>query len=267
MKKNNNSLIWKIEGDNIPDSYLIGTMHVKDAKAFGRLEDMYACIDNCNVFAIEFNLEEADHNLTSKGMDLPEGKTLEEVLGKKKFKKIAKIIRKAFGLDINASFFENASPILISNILTEKILSEDMQSSLDESLWNYAKEKEKICLGVETFQEQLDILAKIPLDYQVKQLKEIAKNVSRFQKSILKMAGLYEKENIAQLFKSVKKSSGTLRKLMLYDRNAIMAERMEKMIEENATCFAIGAGHLSGKKGLIKLLKDRGLRVNPVLKN
>ncbi len=262
--KNKNSLIWKIEGKNISTSYLIGTMHVKDAMAFGRLEDMKYAIGICDVFAIEFNLEEANHNMSASGMDLPEGQTLELLLGTKKFNKMKKSIQKSFGFDI--AFFNHSKPILLSNIITEKILSDDMQSSLDETLWLYAKEKEKVTLGVETFQEQLDILDQIPLEYQIKQLKEIAKNVSKFRKEIISMAKLFEKEDISKLYKKVKKSSGALRKIMLYDRNINMADRMAKMMEENTSCFAIGAGHLSGKKGVIKLLKDKGLKVKPVLK-
>lgn len=263
MKKKKHSLIWKLEAEDNPHvSYLLGTMHVKDAKAFVRMTEMKECIDKCKVFATEFNLEEADASLTADGLNLPEGETLETLLGTKKYAKTRKIIGKAFGVDLD--FFNTHIPIMASNVLTEKILSEDMQSSLDESLWMYAKEKEKIMMGIETFAEQMDILIQIPMDYQLKQLKEIAKNPKKFKKQIAKVANWFEDENIQQLYKSVRKSAGKIKKMMLYDRNVNMAERVTKIAWEQSLCFAVGAGHLWGERGLIKLLKDEGFKVSPV---
>lgn len=263
MNKKKNSLIWKIEKEGISHvSYLLGTMHVKDAKAFVRMKDMKKCIKSCDVFATEFNLEEADATLSATAMDLPEGETLEGLLGKKKFVKIRKIIAKSFGVDL--VFFNKNLPIIVGNILTEKILSEDMQSSLDVTLWEYAKKKERIMMGIETFAEQMEILGLIPMDYQLKQLKEIAKNTKTFKKQIKQTANAFEAENIQQLYKSVKKSAGKIKKLMLYNRNEKMAERVAKIIEEQPLCFAVGAGHLPGEKGLIKLLKNEGFKVKPV---
>lgn len=262
MKKKKNSLIWKVEKKDLSHvSYLLGTMHVKDSKAFVRMEDMKNCIEACDIFATEFNLEEADATLTANAMDLPEGETLEQLLGAKKFAKMRKIIAKSFGVDL--IFFNKNLPIIVGNILTEKILSEDQQSSLDETLWNYAKEKERVMIGIETFAEQMEILGLIPIDYQLKQLKEIAKNTKSFKKQITQTANAFESENLQQLYKAVKKSAGGIKKLMLYDRNEKMTERFVKIAEEQSLCFAVGAGHLPGEKGLIKLLKNQGFKVKP----
>lgn len=260
----NNSLIWKLEAEGNPHiSYLIGTMHVKDAMAFGRMTDMQTCIDACQVFATEFNLEEMDHSISASQMDLPKGQTLEAILGEKKFSKMRKMFQKAFGVDL--VFFNGNIPLMVTNVITGKVLSDDMQSSLDETLWMYARSKDKVMLGIETFQEQMNILASIPLEYQLKQLKELAKNTKKFKKQIIDTASLFANEDIQQLYKSVKKSTGKLRPMMLYNRNIKMAERVSRIAEEQSLCFAVGAGHLWGKKGLVKLLKDEGYRVKPMM--
>jgi uncharacterized protein YbaP (TraB family) len=240
-------------------------MHVRDAKAYTRLADMHAVIDRCELFATEFNMDEAQYSAEANHMDLPEGTTIKSLLGKKKYAKVRKIIRKSYGLDLD--FFKECLPLLVNNLLTEKILSDDMQSPLDHTLWAYAKEQGKITVGVETFQEQMDILDHIPLDNQIKQLKGIAKNPEAFRREIMKAAELYEQEDIQKLYKLVKKSTGELRKLMLYDRNVIMAERIARMAAENSGCFAVGAGHLAGQKGVIKLLKAEEFQVKPFKKS
>ncbi len=262
MSGKKNALIWKLESGDKDASYLIGTMHVKDAAAFSRVNDMYAAIDACEVFATEFNLEEADHNLTAETMDLKNGQTLQSLVGKKRFKKMAKRVEREFGLDI--SLFNGSLPLLLSNMLTEQILSDDMQHSLDESLYRYAKEQEKTTLGVETFLEQMEILGKIPIDIQVKQLKDMLGNLGAYRKHVRKLAKAYRQEEIGKLYKATKKSMGSLRKLMIYDRNERMAERMVKMMQETSCCFAVGAAHLDGGKGILRKLKHSGITLSAI---
>ncbi len=262
MKKK--SIIWKIEDkkSQTAPSYLIGTMHLKDTRAFGRVEDMKKRIDACDMFASEFNLEEADQALMADALDFKDGTTLMSHLGEKKFKKYRKMIRKAYGLDI--MFFNTSKPFLLMNIISSKIFADDRQESLDGELWTYAKEKQKTLLGVETFQDQIDIIHAIPLDYQFKQLKDIVKNVSSFRKNNLSLAQIYQEEDIYKIHKKGRKSLGAIRNLMLYDRNHKMAEKMARLIPETSACYAVGAGHLAGKEGLLRLLKKKGFKVKAV---
>jgi uncharacterized protein YbaP (TraB family) len=48
---------------------------------------------------------------------------------------------------------------------------------------------------------------------------------------------------------------------MIYGRNQIMAERIKAMMLEKTACIAIGAGHLGGRKGVLKLLQREGVAV------
>ena len=44
-----------------------------------------------------------------------------------------------------------------------------------------------------------------------------------------------------------------------------MAERMDKIIQEQKTFMAVGALHLPGENGVIELLRKYGYQVRPVL--
>lgn len=258
-----NTLIWKVTPEGSPhSSYLLGTMHVRDAKAFVRLDDMCHCIDDCEVFATEYDMTEANQSLTAEHLALSEGESLEGLLGKKRFKKINAIIQKVFGMDL--SFFNWNIPLMAVNVITGKILSDDMHSSLDESLSIYAREQGKVMIGIETIEEQMTILDNYPMDMQLKQLRELAKKPDKFRKQILHVAELFAQEEIQTLYKVTKKGLGKMRAMMLYDRNKNMAERFGKIAEEQSLCFAVGAAHLPGKKGLLKLLKNDGFSIAPV---
>ena len=111
----------------------------------------------------------------------------------------------------------------------------------------------------------IEILSKISLDFQVKSLNWMAKNFKQFKKQLMKMTADYEASDIQKLFRSAKKNSKGLRKILLYDRNKIMAKRIAEMAREQSIFVAIGAGHLGGLKGVLRLLKKEGLKIRPVL--
>ena len=266
MKKNKNSLLWRIRKEGLPgDSYLFGTMHVRDERAFVFEEAANEKILECDAFAIEVNIEEANFNLSGESLNLPEGTTLRTLLHPKKYKKVEKLLMKLTGMEL--SQFDNSLPILVSNFLTDVILSKDRMVSLDHSLWSFAKEHGKITLGIETLEEQVQIMFKIPIDYQVRALLGVAKDFKKYRKEVLSLAKLYGQADVQKIFKKAKKTSGGLRKLMLYNRNVIMADRISRLIEEQTIVCAVGAAHLGGKKGVIRLLKQKGFELKPVLSN
>ncbi len=264
MKKKKKTLLWKVESEkDVAPSYVFGTMHVRDRRAFKYKELVESKILKCEAFAAEMNFEEVDHLFMADSMDLPENQTLSDVLKPKSYAKVDQIFNKLVGVPL--SHFEKSQPLLISNIITERLLSSDMPLSLDATLHQFAAQNEKITLGIESFEEQIEILSKISLDFQVKSLNWMAKNFKQFKKQLMKMTADYEASDIQKLFRSAKKNSKGLRKILLYDRNKIMAKRIAEMAREQSIFVAIGAGHLGGLKGVLRLLKKEGLKIRPVL--
>ncbi len=51
---------------------------------------------------------------------------------------------------------------------------------------------------------------------------------------------------------------------LLEKRNKAWMEKIPAMMEQQASLFAVGAGHLVGEKGIINLLKKKGYQVTPV---
>ncbi len=87
----------------------------------------------------------------------------------------------------------------------------------------------------------------------------------RFHKQLMKLIKLYEDQDIQGLYKNSKSGLGRLRKVMLYDRNKIMIERIQEQVaERNPSFFAVGAAHLGGTKGVLVGLKRMGLHVRPI---
>ena len=51
---------------------------------------------------------------------------------------------------------------------------------------------------------------------------------------------------------------------LLDERNQKMADRIIRLYEQDSTFVAIGALHLPGEQGVLRLLEQRGYRVTPV---
>ncbi len=264
MKKNKNTLVWQINKEGGNPSYILGTMHVRDAKAFQFEHIFYEKILNCTAFATEFNLNDAqnDHGFS---LSLTDGLLLSDLIKPKLFEKISRIVEQKMGVPL--THFNSLKPIIVTNMLTESVLSSDRMMSLDETLWRFAAENGRLLRGIETFDEQVNILNKMGLDEQIKGLKELSSNFSKFRRQLLGMAKLYETADIQKLYKAARRSTKGSRRLLLFDRNAIMADRIVELTSEKTLCAAIGAGHLAGKKGVLCLLKNKGFDVKPVFED
>ena len=160
--------------------------------------------------------------------------------------------------------FYQQKPITLSNFLTMMVFQQDQSLSLDETLFALAKEKNKQLVGLETFDDQLAIMKNMKMKMQIKQLMGIVKDYKKFKKSLNNLTNLYVEGRVHQLYQMSKKGMGKLKKPLLYDRNITMANEFDKVVQEQTLFCAIGAGHLSGKKGVLKLLKDKGYKVKPV---
>ena len=257
------SLVWKIESTSASHpSYLYGTMHVRDRKAFTFVEKIEPLIYNTQVFATEIDLsdQKAAH-FPADYLRIPNGDNLRVLIGETKYHKLQRILWKAFEIDLH--HFQYTIPILTANEIANSILSKDLQLPLDAYLSQFAASIDRKMTGIETFEEHLTVLQKIPLEYQVISLIQIGKNVSKYRRQILKWAELYEKERLQQLYLSSKKSLGKMKRILLYERNVTMAKRIDQIIQEQTLFCAIGAAHLPGKTGVIRLLKQMGYQVYP----
>ncbi len=256
------SLLWKISKKGKPDSYIFGTMHVKDKQVFSRIGQIEMLINEVDAFAAEYHLDKVQFVQQPSDLLIANGQSLSELLGEKKFLKMQKLFEKSFGIDL--AQFEYYLPLLIINIIAEAILSRDYHLPLDLHLWKIAKSRNKTLLGVESYESQQVILKKILLKDQIKMLKEISKNPKKYRKNILKMAQFYQEEKIDLLYKNGKKSLGKYKNLLLKRRNFIMAEKFDMLANNEAIFFAVGAGHLCGSFGLLKLLKKRNWKLQPI---
>lgn len=260
---NKNSLLWKITPPGGgPASYLFGTMHVRDLRAFGWLETAKERMSDCAVFATEFDFSDADEAALAAALHLPEGVVLDGLLKPGAWKNLDFYCRKKLGIPGEA--MRHQHPMAVSTALSTAFLSDESAHSLDETLWHHARQTGKTTTGVETFADQLETLRKISMEQHLRSLTWLLKNYNRQKRRLKKMMGWYAAGEIRKLYQAAKKDAKGMRRVLLYDRNLLMTRRFEEITRTQTLFCAVGAGHLAGAKGMLRLLKKAGYKVRPV---
>ncbi len=260
MKK---SLLWSAQPKGGgPVSYLFGTMHVRDLRAFEGLDWAKNCLERCQVFATEFDFSETDAQAVSELLRLPENTTLDQLLSASAWKNLQFYARKKLGAAVDQ--IRRLHPMSVSLALTNAQLYTEAPYSMDESLWEHAKNTGKKTTGVETFEEQLQTLRNIPFEQHLKSLTWLLKNYGRQKKRLKRMLNWYRSGDLQRLYRAAKKDAKSMRKELLFKRNEIMARRFADIAASESLFCAVGAGHLAGQKGLLRLLKKSGFRVKAI---
>jgi uncharacterized protein len=262
MKKEQKTLIWRFytEG-SLNTNYVLGTMHVTDNQAFAFEQQMKNALLKCALFATEFNLDDADLQVAQAAMLLPRGQTLSQLLPKRLYEKTGKFLKKRLNEDITN--YEYFKPIIFSKLITDVVLSNDQLLPLDDMLFQFARENDRILRGVETFEEQINILNSMSIKGQIKSLKDMIGGFSKVRRELLRTAEWYAQGDLKRLYKTARGSVKGNQQLMITDRNALMARRIADMAAENTVCAAVGAGHLWGEKGVLNGLRKLGYKVEP----
>ncbi len=261
MKNTKKTPFWKITRPDSNVVYIIGTMHVKDERAFIYRDLVEEKILECDAFAAEYALDESQ-DLNNEHLLFKNGESIYDHLSPKKGDKFRQKVAKYYQMDLDR--IQYFKPLVISNIISESIFHANNIQSLDHYFWSFAQENGKFMTGVEQFEDQIIVMEKIPLDYQFKSLADMLNSSKKYKKSLQKIMKQYQNGEIQQIYKSSKKSLGKIKKLLLYNRNVVMADSIEKLSSEQSIVCAIGVGHLAGKQGVLKLLKNKGFDLEPI---
>ncbi|WP_235295689.1 TraB/GumN family protein [Portibacter marinus] len=256
------SLLWKLQKENHHTSFLFGTMHVKSQAAFQRIEQVKRILEDVDVFAAEYHLDEVQSHAANEHLFIPEGGKISDILSKKKFERIRNQLIKSFSIDLQ--LFDRFLPMVLVNFIGEAILSQEYNLPLDVYLWKYAKSLDKKLKGMETFESQRKILHNISLSDQIKMLKDLARNTGKYRKNIFRMSMWYEEEQIQKLYKNGKQSLGKYKHILLKNRNKKIAARFDQISESRSLFCAVGAGHLAGNYGILVLLKNNNWKLEAI---
>jgi len=256
------SLLWKIEDGRVhPPSYIYGTIHIKDKRVFRFDRKVYDALDSCLTFAMEVDLNQDNMAGVAKHLMLPEGKTLQDLFKPADYSLVKSIIEKETGLDM--SLFDRMKPFALLSVGLNAQIAGDIEVTMDEFFYRKAQKGGKKIIGLETVDEQMEMLEKIPIDY----ITDYFRNFQKGAEDMENIITLYQKADLERLLTLMQedRAMASLEKKLITKRNKKMAVGIITLIAEQPTFVAVGAGHLPGKKGILKLLERKGYRLTPVM--
>lgn len=276
---NSESIFWKVEKEGQKASWLFGTMHMADPEISTIKEPIKNAILASDALIIE-SVDALDPVAAQQAMgrlahltlladgtlrDLVEDDLEDEL-------EAAVTIR-----GIPMQLADRMQPWLIATTISLPVCEIQRKQTgekvLDAALAEFAKTSGKEIKGLESIEEQLTALASLPQEYHVSALEETLSSGSLATDMIetLKQSYLNGKMGVVfPLMKEVMPKSGKgegalqLQEVLIDKRNVLMADRAEPILKEGSAFIAVGALHLPGETGLVKLLREKGYTVTAV---
>ena len=272
-------LLWKVSGNGLGrPSYIFGTHHMAPASMIDQIAGMNAAIDGCDIVVGEIekdSLMSQESQMKMAGfMIAPVDSTLDKLYTPDEYAEVEKVFNKYFGaMGVKLAQMKSLKPNAISTQLQamQAIMyfpNFDANNLIDMAVQERANEAGRPSLGLETLQEQIDLLFNAPMTEQAKSLLEACRQDEFFQVQSSALAEAYMHQDLDKLMQVMTDAtmggdSEEAMEALIYSRNHNWAEKLEKMMPERACLVCVGAGHLPGAKGLLQLLRDKGYTVEP----
>lgn len=263
-QKQNDGLLWKIEGPDFQTSYLFGTMHVLcDATLSQEVEE---ALNVTQIVVLELDMDDPNLQVEMmKSMVLENGDKLSNYLSEEE-----KILVDAFLMEhikMPLNMFDTVNPLVLESMLITAILDCPMQS-IENNLMAHAKQEQEEVLGLETVSDQFAAFNAIPLKDQVQTLlKKVKKGIDSDKELFKKMQESYQKGSLEELMTIMNEDASDLMKnseSLLDNRNKNWIPRIKEYSKKRSAFYGVGAAHLAGENGVVQLLRNAGFKVTLV---
>jgi len=260
------SLLWKISGNGLnKPSYLFGTIHLTCDTSLD--ENTLNALEATEQLYLELDMDDKSIQMKlMKLMMMKDGAKLSTLLSPEDFKILDEFMKK--NLNMSAKLFDSFKPFMISSMLFPKMLDCKSQS-VESELMKITKEQNEEIFGLEKAEDQMKVFDEISYQDQAEELlKTVKDNLEKDKKEFQEMITIYQNKDIEGMLKLMNESDNKItsenQDILLNDRNKNWIPIMVKTMKDKPTFFGVGAGHLAGEEGVIKLLRKKGYKVEAV---
>jgi uncharacterized protein YbaP (TraB family) len=261
------SLLWKIEGPGIQKgSYLFGTMHLIEKQYFIFPDKLEKIVKKTDKLVME--LAGLPNQLEAlKYVTLTEG-TFADFFTKEQMDSILVWAKAELNMSEEAftKTMSKMKPFVVVQMATQ-IHFMGKTESYEMSFEKIARENDIAIAGFETIAEQMGIFDKMTKEQQTEMVMETIRDPKKGIEVTQKMQKLYQGQNVDSLYLMIQEEGGTITEdqaTILDDRNERWIPMIEEMAKKEKLFIAVGAGHLGGPKGVIRLLEQKGYTLTPV---
>lgn len=265
-------LLWKVTGRGLKHpSYLFATHNHISIQFLDSIPGLYKAFNECNMVVAEMVMNNIDATAKIQhAAIMPDHTKINDLLNEDQTKLLDLELKSVmkFGLK-NVSIM---NPSLILSMYEMEIYKKFTGFSDDKQSESYfqlvAAEKGKKIVGLETVEQQIAILyGNGSLERQADKLVETIQQKGNILNEMIQLNKLY-KEGKIDKFVELSKGQDNITGMtdeeyakLVDNRNADWISKLPAFFKESSCFVTVGAIHLGGNKGLIRLLEREGYKV------
>jgi uncharacterized protein YbaP (TraB family) len=266
-------LLWKVSGNGLSKpSYLFGTHHLIESDQINGFDKILDLAGQQDAVVGEMDM---GHMLSMqikmmKGMMMKDS-TEKQLMSEADYALVDAELKDMLKMGLNK--LGKIKPMMVSTMYSLMMYSKinnlkKKPEAVDILFQKKARKQKKKVIGLETIEQQMDILLNsMPLkrqaDLLVKEVKEKEKGVELLRKmNEVYLAGDLQK--IEALNNEDDDMTADEKKIMIDNRNADWINQLNALIPTKSCFIAVGCMHLVGVNGLIGQLKKSGYAVEAV---
>jgi uncharacterized protein YbaP (TraB family) len=260
------SFLWKIQSKT-STVYVLGSLHLAKKEIYPLSQKIENAFDQSDFLVVEANVNDIKKIDIQKLMEsafYPANDALEKHVSPETFEWVKK---ETEGLGIPLELLDKQKPWFLAMTLVslESIkLGLDPNLGIDKYFLSKAEGKKKI-LELESLDYQIRLLSgfsekdqELFLIYTLRDLNVMEQEVGRLIQAWVSGDAQAVESILARSVSEDKRLSAILEKL-IFERNRRMVAKIEDFLRTKETYFVIvGAGHLVGNQGILKLLGGKG---------
>lgn len=278
-------ILYRISGKGLEaPSYIVGTYHLATSSFVDSIPGMRAAIEATTQVCGELDMMDAFNPENAarlmKAQLLPEGVTLSSLLTAEQLQRLNAVLLNVMGSTLEDEAFaaqiEKMNPATLSTTLT---LASFMKGAkgfnpmdlIDNYFQTQALQNGKTVKGFETVDFQMEVLYGAPLEKQVNDLMCMVDHFDMTVEMVNRIVAAYFSQDLKRIEAVMEEESEVEctnspedEDILINNRNLNWIKLMPAMMGEKPTLFVVGAGHLCGEKGVLKLLEEEGYTVEGV---
>jgi uncharacterized protein YbaP (TraB family) len=261
------SLLWKIEGQGIPKgSYIFGSMHLIEKEYFLFPEKLDKLVKKSDQLVMEIAGMPSQSEVMKMVM-LKEG-TFFDYFTQEQTDSIIQWAKTEMNLSEPAfrSTMTKMKPFVVIQMATQMQFMGKTES-YELTFEKIARENDIAIKGLETAAQQMAIFDDLTNAQQTEMVMDGIRNEDKSLEMIQNMQKMYVRQNVDSLYLMIQEEGGVLsdeQASFLDSRNKNWVPQIKELIVEKKTFIAVGAGHLGGPNGVLRLLEKEGYTLTPV---
>jgi uncharacterized protein YbaP (TraB family) len=263
-------VLWRVSRPGVAASHVFGTIHIADPRVLLIPDPVMQALAQAKTYVMEIQIDPAVEVRFFEASQFEDGRRLEPMIGAEAYALVRANLRQR---ELPEEVIARIKPWAALANLT--VTPEDYgQFTLDQKLYALARARRLRTLGLEGIEEQIAVFDGIPLDTQVALLQHGLAEREHFVGLIEPTIQAWLKRDLALLdevhertttrFPQMAEHYRVLTRHIVENRSVVMAHRLLMPLARGRVFVAIGADHLYGEKGVLRLLQKQGYRVTSI---